>query len=101
MRDQPCGRIKLLQCWIAFFFVGEQFLNALQAFERFGAHAILHQDFRLQHQVLQGRCAQTFFFSSVVVVIGAILEKREAITLKRFSSILPRSISRRFWWPGS
>ena len=37
-------------------------MNALQTFDRLRAHAILHQDFRLQHQVLQRGRAQSRFF---------------------------------------
>ena len=58
MRRHARGQIQLLQILIAFFLAGKEFLNALQAFNRLGAHAVLHQDFRLQHQVLQGGGAQ-------------------------------------------
>ena len=58
MRSHARSQVQLLQILIAFFFARKEFLNALQAFDRLGAHAVLHQDFRLQHQVLQGSGAQ-------------------------------------------
>ena len=58
MRRHARGQIQLLQVLIAFFLARKEFLNALQAFNGLGAHAILHQDFSLQHQVLQGGGAQ-------------------------------------------
>ena len=54
----PADRYKPLQIFIAFFFAREQFLNPLQPFDRLVAHPVLHQDFRLQHQILQRRRAQ-------------------------------------------
>ena len=55
MRGHSRRHVQLLQVLIAFFFARKEFLNTLQAFNRLGAHSILHQDFRLQHQVLQER----------------------------------------------
>ena len=58
MRRHARSQVQLLQVLIAFFFAREKFLNALQALNRLGAHSVLHQNFSLQHQVLQGRGAQ-------------------------------------------
>ena len=36
------------------FLARKQFLDTLQPLDRFCSHPVLHEDFRLQHQVLQG-----------------------------------------------
>ena len=62
LRHQACGHVELMQVRIAFFFVGKQLLNSLQAFQGLVAHPILHQDFRLQHQILQRTRTYRFLF---------------------------------------
>ncbi len=58
LRTHARRQVQLLQILIAFLFARKKLLNALQALNRLGAHPVLHQDFRLQHQILQGGGAQ-------------------------------------------
>ena len=55
--DSSC-QVQSLQILVALFLSRKQFLNPLQTFHRFVAHPVLHQDFRLQHQVLKRRSPQ-------------------------------------------
>jgi len=62
-----------LQIFVPLFLVREQLLDALQALDGLGTHAVLHQDFRLQHQVLQGGGAERWFRTAALglpVVLG-------------------------------
>ena len=58
LRIHSRRQVQLLQVLIAFLFPRKKFLDALQSFDRFRTHPVLHQDLRLQHQVLEGGGAQ-------------------------------------------
>ncbi len=57
-RRDSRGHVEALQILVALFFSGKEFLNSLQPLHGLVAHAVLNQDLRLQHQVLQRGSAQ-------------------------------------------
>jgi len=68
-------------------------MNALQALDGLRAHPVLHQDFGLQHEVLQcGRSERLALrLLPPPLLFFSVVAKRDAMTWKRRSSILPRS----------
>src|SRR5581483_2240833 len=57
-RSHSRRQVEPLQIFVSFFFVREKLLDALQALDRLRLHSVLHQNFGLQHKVLQGSAAQ-------------------------------------------
>ena len=53
LRLQSSRDVETLQFLIALFLAWKELLNSLQPLYRLGLHSILHQDFGLQHQILQ------------------------------------------------
>src|SRR5580692_11007180 len=57
-RSYSRRHIQTLQVLVALFLARKQFLNSLQPLDRLVPHPVLHQDFRLQHKILQRRSPQ-------------------------------------------
>ena len=68
--------IQALQILVPFFLARKQLLNALQALDGFGTHPVLHQNFSLQHQVLQRSRSQGWLRS--LDLLFFLLHRRKA-----------------------
>ena len=81
MRSHARSQIQLLQVLIAFFFPRKEFLNALQAFNRLGAHADTAPGFSLSIRSWSSGAQASALRSGGLRRRFAMLVEREAMTL--------------------